>query len=378
MDDSVFLSKLERYGAARWQPVTFLERGISMAFTTPLLMGARARPLERPSGASTLELIVPNPSGAEGVYVLPWAAMPDLCSPSVHDRQFWSRVADLKFPTPRRMRDVARAIAVEGFAGRDAARAAAQALETARQSRLATHYFLLLRLIKQAETAAVDGTPPERESPERLVDRARKVLAERLAAAVGGPEAAYRTVEEVAELLEPVGLPGDPTRAPLPQLVRDLDELDARLSELAESPDEVQSLCAGILQQSIRPTLSMARATLAEAQTMADDMTLLLRRWAGNPQAVRTTTGRPDWLLDGWDLILGLWRDSGAAALPDMAGLCPVVPREAEGWAGCPPDWETAGLTSGPRRNVQANRDWRTGRMLELQRRNERVKALAA
>lgn len=376
--DGLSLSKLERYGAARWQPVTFLERGISMAFTTPLLMGARARPLEKPQGSSALELIVPNPSGAEGVYVLPWAAMPDLCSPSLHDRQFWTRVADLSSPTPRRIREVARAIAAEGFAGRDAARAAAQALELSRQSRLATHYFLLLRLIKQAEVSGSDQPPPEAESPDRLVDRARAVLAERLAQAAGGPEAAYRTVEEIAELLEPIGLPGDPTRAPLPRLVRDLEELLVALSGLLEATDEVQRVCAGILEQSVRPTLSMARATLVQAQGLADDVATLLHRWAENPQEVRGITARPDWLLDGWDLILGLWKEAGVEALPDMAALAPVVPREAEGWGGCPPGWEVGGQNGGPRRNVRAHHDWRTGRMLELQRRNERVRARAA
>jgi hypothetical protein len=64
-------------------PTTFLERGVAVPFTTPILIGARARPGER----KPLELIVPNPSGARGVYILPWDGISGLCKPTVHDRR---------------------------------------------------------------------------------------------------------------------------------------------------------------------------------------------------------------------------------------------------------------------------------------------------
>ncbi|MBU6498939.1 MAG: hypothetical protein KGQ40_10460, partial [Rhodospirillales bacterium] len=49
-------------------PSTFLERGVAVPFTTPQLAGARARPGTR----VPLELVVPNPSGGRGHYILPW------------------------------------------------------------------------------------------------------------------------------------------------------------------------------------------------------------------------------------------------------------------------------------------------------------------
>lgn len=377
MDEENFLSKLERYGTARWQPVTFLERGVSMAFTTPMLLGARVRPVEKPTNNGVLELVVPNPSGGEGVYVLPWAALPDLCSPSLHDRHFWARVAELRSPSPRRIRDVARAVAAEGYAGRDAARAAATALAAERNSRLATHYFLLLRLIKQAEKPIPGSAPPEAEQPERLARRARAVLIQEMSDTAGGAEAAYRALEDIAEMLDSVGLPGNPTKASLPQLLSELEALEQTFDGTWGSPDESDRNCAKLVAASIKPTLALARLALAEAQNLADDVPGLLRRWLIDPQELRRLTARPDWLLDGWDLILGLWRAAGGEALRDMVVLLPVVPLEVQGWAGFEMELQNGALNV-HRRTVRANQDWRTGRMLDIQRRNERVKAAAA
>ena len=54
-------------------PATFLERGVAVPFTTPMLAGTRARPSER----GGTELLVPNPSGGTGVYILPWGSLRD-------------------------------------------------------------------------------------------------------------------------------------------------------------------------------------------------------------------------------------------------------------------------------------------------------------
>lgn len=381
-----FLAKLERYGASQWQPVTFLERGASLDFTTPMLLGARVRPLDKPggsgTGAATLELVVPNPSGGEGVYILPWGALADLCTPSLHDRQLWGRVGDMRGPTPRRMREAARTVAAEGYAGREAAKAAAEALAREREKRTATQYFLMLRLVRQAEPPNPNATPPEREQPEVLARRVRAAIAAHLADAAGGPDAAYRALEDIAEVLQPVGLPGDPTRAPLPALVVELEAMARTLTGGGgggDGADEVDRACATLVARSAEPTLALARAVLDEAQGLAADIPALLRRWLADPHDVRRITARPDWLLDGWETILALWREEGGAALRDMATLVPVVPQEAHGWAGeAGLRWQDERSSALRRRAVRAGEDWRTGRLLEIQRRNERLRARAA
>ena len=91
---------LARYDAGKYQPTTFLERGVVLPFTTPALLGGRIRPGERKSA----ELVLANPAGAEGVYILPWSGMPDVCTPTLHDRALWGRVAQLAILTPRTVR----------------------------------------------------------------------------------------------------------------------------------------------------------------------------------------------------------------------------------------------------------------------------------
>src|SRR5690242_6107211 len=90
-------------------PITFIERGVLVPFTTPILAGTRARPNER-SGA---ELLVPNLSGGRGVYVLPWGSIHGLCRPTVHDRRLNQKVERLRTVTPGTIRQAAREVAIE-------------------------------------------------------------------------------------------------------------------------------------------------------------------------------------------------------------------------------------------------------------------------
>ena len=88
---------LERFGTAAYQPATFLDRGVTVPFTTPFLLGARIRPTETRSG---LELVISNPAGGRGFYIVPWAAMPEVCSPTLHDRRLWQRLEGPHQPAP--------------------------------------------------------------------------------------------------------------------------------------------------------------------------------------------------------------------------------------------------------------------------------------
>src|SRR5690349_20540157 len=111
---------LARFESGHYRPATFLERGVALPFTTPGLLGGRIRPARR----CPAELVLANPAGVEGVYIQPWSALPDLCSPTLHDRALWAAVTGLSPLTPQTVREAARGVAVQGFAGRSAARAA--------------------------------------------------------------------------------------------------------------------------------------------------------------------------------------------------------------------------------------------------------------
>ena len=64
------------------QPSTFEERGTTVPFTTPALSCARVRSDDR----YNLVLLTPGFAGTQSVYVLPWKAIPDLVTMTIHDR----------------------------------------------------------------------------------------------------------------------------------------------------------------------------------------------------------------------------------------------------------------------------------------------------
>ncbi|HEY4172518.1 MAG TPA: hypothetical protein VGM42_05775, partial [Rhodopila sp.] len=153
-----------------YHPVTFQERGVAVPFTTPLLGGTRARPTDKQG----VELVVPNPAGGRGVYIMPWAGIAAWCQPTLHDAVFNDRIASLQTVTPATIRRVALQIAAEGLAGEEAMDAARVAVKTQDSDRVVTNFQLLMTLVAQvgqrfAAQATVDGSgKPELTIQARL------------------------------------------------------------------------------------------------------------------------------------------------------------------------------------------------------------------
>jgi hypothetical protein len=368
---------LEQYATGRFEPATYLERGISLPFTTPMLLGARVRPAERQAA----ELILSNPGGGDGVYVLPWAGLPDVCAPTLHDRALWSKVAQLPMLTPATIRAAAQEIAARGLAGRAAARAATDAANAARQGRTLVHYQLLLALVRQGEGGT--GLPPERDTPTNIQLRAHAVLKRLRSAGSLPPGAAVEALEELAAVFEGCGMPGDPTRARLPRLAADVVALGVAVGERGNRADGDLRIAANLLREGSELTLRFGRVTIAEAQCLTDEIWPLMHRWRHAPEEITAIVARPDWVLDGWETICGIWRLATAeamdAAIIEMALLVPIVPAEARRWAG---NEIGAGVDADGvrrwRRTVKPQEDWMTGRVLAMTARNEQLRAAAA
>jgi hypothetical protein len=372
---------LARFASDRSRPASFLERGLALPFTTPTLLGGRIRPGERRAP----ELVLANPAGSEGVYILPWAALPDFCPPSLHDRAIWSKVSNLQLFTPRTVRAVTRCVAAEGYAGREAARAAGAAAERQEQQRILLHYHLLLELIRQGEAPGSGLPPPEQDTPANVERRVRAVLGARRGVNGLPPSVAVEVLEELAMAFEGSGLRHNPTDARLPRLCRDIARMSREVAEWGAAGQEEERLCARLLAQAAELTLRCARIALAGAQDLLLDLWPLLPRWRAEPGAMLRLVERPEWVLDGWEAICGLWQASDAAtrrqAALEMAGLVPMIPAEASEWVGfdAAADMEHTriGLRNW-RRTVQPNQDWLTGRQLNLMPRYETLRALAA
>ena len=369
---------LQRYATGRYRPATFLERGVALPLTTPNLLGARIRPAERRG----LELVLPNPAGVEGVYILPWGALCDFCAPSLHDRVLWERVSALPLLSPGAVREVARRVAAEGYAGRAAARAATSAAEARQEGAARMEYELLLLLIRQGEPPGNALPPPERDHPSNIRLRVRAALKRR--ADQVDPVRALGVVEEVAAVLATVGLHAD-SPAPLARLVRELRDLAASITAWSDAQPPEDQPSAQLIVAATELTLGCAERALADVRGLTGDVWDLLRRWDSEADRIRAIAARPEWILDGWDLLAGLWTaappEGRLQALADMALLVPVIPAEARDWLGFDAEGAMERHRSGLRtwrRTVLARQDWITGRMITSLERGEALRELCA
>ncbi len=360
-----------------YHPTTFLERGVAMAFTTPMLAGARARPSER----GGVELIVPNPSGGRGVYILPWSGVRELCKPTVHDTRLNQKIATLRAVTPALIREAAREVAAEGLAGREAQAAAGSTADTDRQDRMVTNFLLLMAMVEQQEPDGRAAPPPDRAKPQELEARARQTIAE-LAPKIGWtPETIAKGLEELAEVFMGVGVGSFADQARIPRALEQLCALRAQTASWAQEHADDSGGVAGMTTMAASLTITCARATLADAQAMTGDVVGLIREFGAAPEPLAERVARSEWLLDGWERICLLWRGAETmaerhAALVEIATLVPVIPKEATEWVGTPVDSDGQNRF---RKTVTLNEDWRTGSMvLDRIGRNERLRALAA
>jgi hypothetical protein len=348
-----------------WQPTTFLERGVAMPFTTPALSGTRARP-----ALGGLEMIIPHPAGARGVYILAWSALADFCTPTLHDTMLSARLAAEKTVTPRQIRACARAVAAEGAAGRGACAASHAAAQADRQDQLLTNFLLLQRLVEQTT-----GHP----CPPAELDRQAKAAILRLAGQTGRPaEMITNDIEALSALYASLGAGGG--RARCVRMVDSIQRTMVELKPFGDSHPGKTSIAAAMVITAAEVTLALARRTLADAQARLADLPALLAGWAADTTGVAALLARPEWLLDGWDQICLIWHlaedGNRRAAAAKMAMMVPVIPREAGEWLNLTlSDGEAQRL----RRLVQSFEDWRTGNLVfDLIGRNEQIRTLAA
>ena len=209
-----------------YQPTSFAERGVAVPFTTPLLAGARVRAAER----TGTELVVPNPSGGRGVYILPWGSARQLCRPTVHDTRLYERLGQLPALTPTAVRQAARAVAVEGLAGREAKAAGAAAAQADSDEQLLANFLLLMALVEEVEPGSIPPTAGLRPTAE-LEHRSRRAVAH-IAPSLGkSPDQIAAELEALATLYGPLGVPPQAEQARLPRLIAALrkfrDEVEA-------------------------------------------------------------------------------------------------------------------------------------------------------
>jgi hypothetical protein len=326
-----------------YQPKTFRERGVSAPFTTPLLSAARLRAAPARAG-HVLEVVIPNPAGRRGVYIVPWFESGDLCRPTVHDTHLAEILAgrpDLVTLCPAMVRQAGWEVAAEGHAGRGAATAA-------------------LRVLRDnAVRFAMTST------------RLQAALAEHMTDVAPDPAAWERLTALLADIHLPEGV-----SARVPALIEAVGALAVALPNWAAAHSGPPATAAQMVGSAAKLVHRGATQLLHIAVARLGQPATLLHDWLADPVGVELALSHTEWLLDGWERLALLWQvalPGPAVTVLEMAALLPVWPDEAEAWLELPPG-TTAQLA---RRPVLPSRLWTDPTIIVNQiARNERLRAL--
>ena len=349
-----------------YRPRSFRERGVAPPFTTRLLLGARLRQSHEASGI--LEVVVPNPSGGRGVYILPWASIGVLGRPTMHDvilgRTLCECIADTGGKlSPHLLADAVSQTALQGLAGPLAAQAAADAVQAGLASMQETRLRLLVGVTRRIEGDRPGLVPIAEDTRENIEQRGRNAVSQ-IAGEIGqSPQRLMDAIEAMAAQFADIGLGEMRASARLPRLVQAMREMQHDLvawvqaeagGSGANPADETRE--ANAVARSAELVARIAEFLLTQARDAMTEPVAALRRFAEPKSEANADIERVFWLLDGWEGIGRLWRSSPSImprnlALADMARSLPPLPDEAESWLGLP-----AGAAEQFDRNVNLSR----------------------
>jgi hypothetical protein len=316
-------------------PATFQERGVAAPFTAPLLAGARIRNCIQDG----IELIVPNPSGAPGTYVIPWSAAAEAYRPTLHDTMLLQRLAGPVPLHPRTVRAVAWEVAREGLAGDQARIAAEIAAQSDQSERLRAASRLLRALSKQVEPLNQSSRASSRRSAAS--DRQIDPLLRQLAPILGRNGQQIReAMASLSDLFAPVGLAPNDNVSRVARLIGQLRQTRDQMTKLS-APDHASGgdWLLRSVTTSMETILVCAQESFREARALFTDPLTLLKQWIATPAKVVALSTRTEWILDGWERISSLWQITHGdmarrGTVPEIAQLVPVLPQEVMQWIG--------------------------------------------
>ncbi len=334
---------------------------------------------------------MPNPSGGRGVYILPWSDIGALCRPTLHDAMLGRSLSTPldgieRNLSPARLRDAARAIAIQGLAGRAAAAGATAAIQRQAEGLVATRFTLLMKVTEQLEARRTIA-PALVHQPPSEIERRGGVALIQLANELGQkPQRMSDLLDMLAVHFVDVGCGLGMADASLPSLVAHLGVLRNQLAVWAQG-DQTSALhdngsaARGAVAVTGAAELAarMARMALEKARARLTDMPGLLRASLADPADISRCCEQPSWLLDGWEQIWLIWRASPALlsqhdAISAICRQIPLLPDEAEAWLGLP-----QGTAEQLFRRAPQEQPWHkeTSSTLDLIARNEHLRAMA-
>ena len=361
-------------------PRTFLEWGVAVPFTTPLLASGRVRPGRR----GRPEMMLPNPSGGRGLYVFDLAAAPVVASLTLHDRLLLERLLALPAPKLSEIRKVAQEVAIEGAAGRRAAREASAAADADATLGRLSRFHLVTRLLQEAGLESIDWrgfSGDDRQLRATIKGRLAEV-APRLGVAV---DSLFEQIEAIADVATPVGPPiegGGTARN---------EAMLGRLGTFALSLRQWSAGEGGAAGADAVAVLAVAERALAEAgesqreaRAALAEVVPLLRGWQQRAgERLRVVLTRPEWLLDGWGQVCGLWdsvvREERPMQRETLRQIRESLPMLDPGDRGEGAAAESPDIRFDRGRRVRLREDWHTGAtVIESRARAELLRAATA
>lgn len=357
------------------RPATFQERGVAVPFTVPALAQARAR-LVRPGA---VELIVANPSGSRGWYVMPAEKVGESMRLTMHDRLLLEAVRCLPALSPATVRGAARKIAAAGAAGREAAHAVAEAELRETREREQAALVLMASLLRRTIRPELDWRslgPDDRAIRASL----QAGLAEAAPTLDMAQDRLLACFDEIAPHVIPVGFAEGPFDSRASRTIEALERFAAEVRTWAALEPDDRRPGVELIAACAATTLTRARTCLQRLWTALEATPALLRQWLADPRVVVARLALPDWLLDGWAYICASWdqatsedRSAQRVTLARIEALVPSVPTEIGGEAATPEERLHG------KRWLRLRDDWRSpAAMARAIGRNEALRAVLA
>ena len=320
------------------------DAGVHLPFLAPLLGAVRLR--SNPNG---LEFVLPNPSGGRGVYVAAWSVVAGFAAPNLHDTLLVGRLSGLDSIGPADVRQAARLVALDGYAGQEAADAARQAQDALDIAALRLRAQLLMSLARQGGFVR----------PEEAVSCMDRDGFNMLAARLGwrGPQLAealqevsvrYASVAVGAGQMSGAQGPGmQPSMRISGEIERNetgrwgrllslVQKLRGSLAEEQFNRGGIDAALLGRIMTAADHCIRQCALLLPEIKAMLANPLPVLDAWRAGSLVASGWLHGLESILDGWDRLCLLWFDARSPRLrqlliPEIAALTRTS--SSDGWS---------------------------------------------
>jgi len=342
-------------------PATFEERGVTVPFTTPLLSQARLRRDQD----DRFEFLLPNFTAGKGTYVLPWKALPNVMTLTLHDRLLFEEIEQLETHSPEQIRTCALTAQATGVCGPDAATRAAALLDQDGQYLVLTQFILVTELLKLVNISAADLMRPgmTADDSKRV---ARQALAKVAAMVDIPPDDMTTRVDQIGEAVAPVGLPQAPKSGRLRALADRLQAFAQGAQHFADTDLSEAAMLGNYISTVANHTLTLSRQRIGKLDAACRDARQIVNDAPKLHRVIEESVARISWLLDGWEFLIAMWesvKDEPSATkqttITDISRLLPMIPKEEISAATESLDLDA--IQRLQKKWVRVNQDWRTG-----------------